>query len=357
MAKVGPTNSIGDVVGIQVGHATRRGEGWLTGTTVVLPTDAVGATAGVDVRGGGPGTRETDALDPRNAVQRAHAIVLTGGSAFGLGVADGVMKSLLADGRGLRVGASAGEIVPIVPTAVIFDLGRGGRWDAYPDAGVGEEAYAAARDGVVGPQTGVVGAGTGARSGGLKGGIGTASLVLDSGVTVGAIAVVNSVGSSVDPATGELYAARFAREEEYGDLRRPSDDEVRNAAEQGLFSAVSSAGDSMSRSLNTTVGVVATDAVLSKAQCSKMAGIAHDGMARALRPVHTMFDGDTVFGLSTGVGEEVDVRGLQEVVEAVDDCFTRAVGHAILAAETVTIGAGKQLLAYRDAFPSAVARD
>jgi putative pantetheine hydrolase len=184
--------------------------------------------------------------------------------------------------------------------------------------------------------------------------MGCASLVLESGVTVGAFAVVIWVGSCVDPATGELYAARFAREGEFGDLRRPSSEDLGNAAARGLFSAVGPTGDAMAPSLNTTIGVVATDAVLTKAQCAKLAGIAHDGMARAIRPVHTMFDGDTVYGLSTGDGDQVDLLALQAVLEAADDCFTRAVGHAILAAETVTLGGGEEVLSYRDAFPSAV---
>ncbi len=201
----GPTNSLTDVPGIRVGHATRRGAGWLSGCTVVL-SPVEGAVAGVDVRGGGPGTRETDLLDPRNLVDRVHAVVLSGGSAFGLATADGVMTQLASAGIGFPVGAP-GQVVPIVPASVIFDLARGGDYSCRPDASTGAQAYRAASADLV--AHGCVGAGTGARAGGLKGGVGSASAVLDDGVTVAALVVVNSVGSTVDPRTGELYAARF----------------------------------------------------------------------------------------------------------------------------------------------------
>ncbi|MGN6089921.1 MAG: P1 family peptidase [Actinomycetales bacterium] len=209
LVRPGATNSLVDVAGLRVGHATRTGEGWLSGTTVVL-TGADGAVGGVDVRGGGPGTRETDLLDPRNAVERVHAVMLTGGSAFGLAAATGVMSRLVDAGIGFSVGPP-GHVVPIVPGAVIFDLGRGGDFRATPDGDLGAEAYdAAVASGGAAPASGAVGAGTGAVAGGLKGGIGSASAVLPDGSTVAALLVVNAAGSTVDRRTGELLGAVVA---------------------------------------------------------------------------------------------------------------------------------------------------
>jgi putative pantetheine hydrolase len=349
----GPTNSLADVAGIRVGHADRRVDGWLSGTTVVLAPES-GAVAGVDVRGGGPGTRETDVLDPRNLIERIHAVVLSGGSAFGLAAADGVMQRLFEAGVGYPTGGP-GEVVPIVPSAVIFDLGRGGDFAGRPGAGLGEEAYDAALSGssrlgrTEPAPVGVVGAGTGAVSGGLKGAVGSASVVLADGTTVAALVVVNSLGSCVDPATGELYAARFGLAGEFRHLRLPDVDEVvaaRAAADRARTPGV------QGYALATTIGVVATDATLTKAQCAKVAGIAHDGMARAIRPVHTMFDGDTVFTLATGARPAPDLLAFHALLDAGGDCFTRAIGHAILAAESVETPAGRWR-SYRDAFPSA----
>ena len=199
-----------DVAGLRVGHA--RVPGALSGTTVVLAPPE-GAVAGVDVRGAAPGTRETDLLDPRNTVQRVHAVVLSGGSAFGLAAADGVMARLAAAGVGFAV---PGAVVPIVPAAVLFDLGRGGPADdpvLRPTAATGAAAVDAAADGPV--TQGVVGAGTGALIGGLKGGIGTASAVLDDGTTVAALAAVNAAGSAVDLATGGLHGVRLGFPDEF----------------------------------------------------------------------------------------------------------------------------------------------
>jgi L-aminopeptidase/D-esterase-like protein len=348
MATTGPTNGLTDVAGIRVGHSTRMEAGWLTGTTVVVPPDR-GAVAGVDVRGGGPGTRETDLLDPRNQITHVHAIVLTGGSAFGLAAADGVMHSLFASGIGYPVGPP-GEVVPIVPAAVIFDLGRGGNFAHHPDAAMGAEAYAAASSGPV--QQGVVGAGTGAKAGGLKGGVGTASLGLPDGSTVAALVVVNAIGSTVDPETGELYGARFAVHGELPALVRPQ------AAE--LAAAHTAAGElgPVTGQLATTIGVVATDVALTKAQCAKVSGVAHDGLARAVRPVHTMFDGDTIFTLSTEARPAPDLMQFHALLTAAGDCVTRAVVHAMLHADSVVTPGepplGGRLRSYRDAFPSAL---
>jgi len=349
----GPTNTLTDVSGLRVGHADRRGDGWLSGTTVVLAPEG-GAVAGVDVRGGGPGTRETDSLDPRNLVERIHAVVLSGGSAFGLATADGVMRRLAAAGVGLQVG-EPGEVVPIVPAAAIFDLGRGGDFAAVPDASFGERAYDAAvgADGGAAVVQGVVGAGTGARAGGLKGGVGSASAVLPDGTVVGVLVVVNAVGSCVDPATGELYARHIALPGELPPLAVPHPAEVAAARAAAVTTA---APGGLVPALATTVGVVGTDATLTKAQCAKVSGIAHDGMARAIRPVHTMFDGDTVFTLATAAAAAPDAIGFHALLDVAADCFSRAVAHAILAAGTVRTPGG-EFRCYREVFPSALPPD
>ncbi|NHN54787.1 P1 family peptidase [Calidifontibacter sp. DB0510] len=348
MSTAGPTNSLVDVPGLRVGHRTLDDRGRLTGVTVVS-TGPDGAVAGVDVRGGGPGTRETDALDPRNLVDRVHAVVLSGGSALGLGTADGVAGALLADGIGwpIDTGVQSG-VVPIVPAAIVFDLGRGGAWDGYPRPEDGAAALRAATDSAV-PQ-GNVGAGTGAKAGPLKGGVGSASVVLPGGGTVAALVVCNAVGSPVDPATGELYAVRsgVALPGEFA-VRRPDDADV-TAAQSAYAPPTQGPGQA------TTLAVVATDIRLSKAQCAKFAGVAHDGMARALRPVHSMFDGDTVFGLSTCARETPDAVGLVQLMEAGADCVTRAIAHAVLAAEPVdrSSDGGVALPSWRSLYPSGV---
>jgi putative pantetheine hydrolase len=344
----GPTNSLADVAGLAVGHAQRTGDGWLTGTTVVLAPDD-GAVGGVDVRGGGPGTRETDLLDPRNLVERVHAVVLTGGSAFGLAAADGVVRRLADAGRGFPVGGP-GDVVPIVPGAVVFDLGRGGSFRATADASFGEQAFddAAGRPGGVPAAQGCVGAGTGAVVGRLKGGVGSASVVLPDGSTIAALAVLNATGSVVHPLTGELLGARHGLADEFAAVRVPS------AADLAAYRAEWE-GSSGTTTLATTIGVLATDRALTKAQCQKLAGIGHDGLARAVNPVHTMFDGDTVFGLSTAEREAPDLPAYQALLAAAADCFTRAVLHAVLAATTVETPAGRWPC-YRDAFPSAFAQ-
>ena len=344
----GPTNSIADVAGIHVGHYSRVGDGWLTGTTVLrMPAD--GAVAGVDVRGGGPGTRETDLLDPRNLVERVHAITLSGGSAFGLAAADGVMTALYDDGIGFPMGRP-GEVVPIVPGAVIFDLGRGGQFAARPDASFGQAAYAAAKvdpaPGTPAVPQGVVGAGTGARAGGLKGGVGTASTVLPNGTVVAALVVVNAVGSCVDPRTGELYAVRFGFPGEFPELPAVNPDRLAAAKD-----AAAAEPTPLKPTLATTIGVIATTATLTKAQCAKVAGIGHDGFARGIRPVHTMFDGDTLFTVATGErGADgiPDPFAFHALLDAAGDTVTRAIGHAMLAATTVTTPAGT-MRSYLDA--------
>lgn len=278
--------------GFAVGHHTVDGDGWLTGTTVVLSDR--GAVGGVDVRGGAPGTRETDLLDPRALVEQVDAVVLCGGSAYGLAAVDGVMLGLAADGRGLPVGASPDETVPIVPAAVIFDLGRGGVFAHRPAAEFGARAYDAAKAALGGrradPASGCFGAGTGAAAGGLKGGFGYAEAALTRGDdgpagSVAAAVVVNAAGSPVDPATGGLWSDR------HGVLDVP--DTVGRVA-------LSAARGQAARPFNTTIGVLLTDLTLTKAQAGKVAAVAHDGLARAVRPAHSMTDGDTFFALASG---------------------------------------------------------
>ena len=317
--------SILDVPGVGVGHHQRTGRGWQTGTTVI--TVAGGATPGVDVRGGGPGTRETDALRPENLIRRVHAVVLTGGSAFGLAAADGAMRVLEARGLGFPI---AEHVVPVVPGAVIFDLGRGGVFTNRPGAAFGEQATRTALAGRRCPEWGSVGAGTGARAGGLQGGVGTASTSVAIGgstVVIGAVAVVNANGSAIDPATALPWEhAGFG-------LRRPSPSERRTVR------------DAMQRSagvgLNTTIGVVATSAALDKAECSKLASVAHDGLARAVRPAHSMTDGDTVFTLATGdvvlsSGDDpARVAEMNTLLGCAADVFAAACTHAVISATTI----------------------
>lgn len=323
-------SAITDVGGIRVGQNHRLdadvtlGAGWASGTTVVLtPPGTVGA---VDSRGGAPGTRETDLLDPMNSVCHVDAVVLSGGSAFGLAAADGVMTWLEERDRGV---AMEGGVVPIVPAAVIFDLPVGG-WKCRPTA---EFGYAAAESAGVDVAVGTVGAGTGARVGVLKGGVGTASMMLASGVTVGAIVVVNAAGDVVDPDTGLPWLAYQI--EEFGLCSPPADQVAAYAARHAEFSP-----------LNTTIAVVATDAALSPAGCRRVAVAAHGGLARTIRPCHTPLDGDTVFALATGAIEvppdpttpasmSPETPLITDVGAAAADCLARAVLLGVLAAQSV----------------------
>lgn len=338
------SGSLTDVPGLLVGHHQRRGNGWLTGTTVVLAPD--GAVAGVDVRGGAPGTRETDLLRPENLVQHVHAVCLTGGSAFGLAAADGVMRWLAERGTGYPVGPNPGEVVPIVPAAVIFDLGRGGRFDHRPDEAFGHRAASAARRKVT--AQGNVGAGTGAVAAGLKGGVGMASDVLPDGTTVGALAVVNAAGPVVDPTSGLPHDLDGFETM----LRRPVTSDRRHLARHLA---------SLAAPLNTTIGVIATDAPLTKAECSRLAGAAHDGLARAARPAHLLVDGDAVFALSTAAPSVVVIGDDERfgdphghtatsnlLLAAAARCFSRAVTAGVVHAHSTA-----RYPSYRDLCPSA----
>lgn len=360
----GPTDSVTDVGGVLVGHHRRLddvvtvatdetpGAGWATGTTVVLLP--AGSVAAVDVRGGGPGTRETDLLDPANTVQTAHAVVLSGGSAYGLAAADGVMMHLEAAGTGLAMD-KRGSVVPIVPAAVIFDLAVGD-WIARPDRDFGSAAAAAATaDGV---ELGSVGAGTGARAGALKGGVGSASIRFTTGpatgITVGAVVIANPVGSVLDPTTGLPWGALGLELDYYG-LAHPSREDT--TALPALIAK--------SSPLNTTIGLVATDAALGPASTKRVAMTAHDGLARAIRPAHSPLDGDTLFAVATGAvtptpgedealnippGMNPDVALVAAIGEAAATVVQRAIVKAVIAASPV---AG--IPTYRQTLPSAFA--
>lgn len=328
--KAAPSNtpragSLVDVPGLSVGHA--QDEAALTGCTVILAPR--GAVAGVDVRGGAPGTRETDLLDPVDLVQRVHAIMLAGGSAFGLDAAGGAMRYLAER----HIGFKAGKVlVPIVPAAIIFDLNLGDD-RIRPDAAMGYAACLAASRAPV--REGNVGVGIGASVGKLfgnalamKSGIGAASLKVG-GVVVGAIVVVNAFGDVMDPLSGNIVAG--LRSGRIGPLRVGGRDyfadtysTMKSAPGRGLIGLASRT--------NTVIGVVATDAALTKAQATKVAQMAQDGVARAIRPAHTMLDGDTIFALSSGT-KKADLS-------LIGACAAEVVSAAILRAVRTAASAG-----------------
>lgn len=306
---------ITQVHGIRVGQA--QNDKARTGVTVVLAPKE-GAVGGVSVRGAAPGTRETDLLKPGNLVEKAHAVVLSGGSAFGLAAADGVMRFLAQGGVGLDMGTVR---VPIVPAAVLFDLMEG-ESSVYPDAAMGRTAVTNAAKGVV---QGRYGAGCGATVGKLiaagipqPGGIGSASITLAEGVTVGAIVAVNAMGDVYHPVTGECIAcAKMA-------------DGTPVQAEGLLFGNAPAPRQIKipAPGSNTTIGVVAVDCKLTKAEANRLADVAHDGLARTIRPVHTQMDGDTIFALATErVGAEVN---FVKLCAAAAEVTARAITNAIL---------------------------
>ena len=326
----GPRNAITDVPGLLVGHATD--ERVRTGVTVVLCPSQW--PAAVDVRGGGPGSRETDALAPENLVAGVHAIVLSGGSVFGLGAADGVTAALSARDVGLhlRPGAPA---IPIVPSAVLHDLANGGDKDwklEPPYRAHGMQALAAAGADVA---LGLVGAGRGAMAGVIPGGLGSASIDLGGGLIVGALVAANPIGSVHMPDGRTFWAWPYEIENEFGgvrpegavDARDPVPDESRLASFGRLTPGA-----------NTTLAVVACNADLTKTECKRMAMMAHDGMARAVRPAHTPFDGDTVFALAGAAPDAACVAlgdgaartvGLGRIGSAAADCLARAIARAV----------------------------
>jgi L-aminopeptidase/D-esterase-like protein len=308
-------DAITDVPGIEVGHATDAGA--LTGCTAVICR--AGAVAGVAVRGAAPGTRETDLCRPGTLIERAHAVVLCGGSAFGLEAASGVARELAAGGIGYDAGGIA---VPIVPAAVIFDLALGDV--AWPDVAAGRSAAAAAS--AAAPKRGCVGAGTGATVGKVlgmaqatKAGIGTASVDAGGGVVVGALAVTNAGGDVVEPSTGAIVAG----------TRRPDGDGFADSV-----ALVRRGFDPPPPVQQTTLAVVATNAALTVERANHLASVAHDGLARTIRPVHTMHDGDTVFAMATGAdgGARLDSIAVTRLAVFAVDAVERATLDAVRSA-------------------------
>lgn len=320
MMRPGARNLITDVAGLRVGNA---GDGRLRSGVTVLTADAP-FVAGVDVRGGAPGTRETDLLAPGRTVQAVDALVLSGGSAFGLDAASGVAEGLLAAGRGFP---AAGHRVPIVPAAILFDLANGGdkAWRANPYRDLGRAALEAALEEAAADfPLGSVGAGTGAMTATLMGGLGSASLVTEAGTTVGALVAVNAFGSACVPGTRAFWAGAFEIGAEFGGLGPAA---VRVAP----FTPRSMKPGHGGGFENTTIGIIATDLALDKAGARQLAEAAHAGLARAIHPVHTPFDGDLLFGVSTGARPG---DGLEEMVvaHAAAICMARAVARGVHAA-------------------------
>ena len=325
--KPGPKNLITDVPGLRVGNA--QDDTLKSGTTVV--SSDMPFTASVHVMGGAPGTRETDLLAPDKTVAAVDALVLSGGSAFGLDACSGVMDGLRAVGRGFQVGDA---IIPLVPGAILFDLLNGGAkgWDENPYRDLGRQAFdnmAADFD------LGSVGAGTGALTAMLKGGLGSASLEFPDGTMVGALVAANPVGSVTTPGDKHFYAGPFEIGSEFGGMGPDP------ASGLGL-TLESRKTVAMSPRENTTIAIVATDAMLTKAECARVAVAAHDGIGRATVPAHTPFDGDLIFALSTGGRPQGDVN---LIGHAASLCLARAIARAVHAA---TPAPGDLLPCWRD---------
>lgn len=314
----GPLNDITDVPGVRVGQA--HDAAVRTGVTVILP-DRPAIVAG-DVRGGGPGTRETDLLDPSTLVDRADAIVLSGGSSYGLGAADGVAAWLGARGRGFRLADLPGvPPSPIVPAAILYDLANGGAkgWGDHPPyPRLGQEACANAKIGV---DLGRAGAGFGAQAGSEAGGVGSASFALENDIMVGALAAVNSFGSVRMPGSAVFWAAPFEIGDEFGGMK-PSGREIPAA---GFPPDTKLAGVRA----NTTIGVVAVNADLTPPQARRVAIMAQDGLARAIRPVHGPTDGDVIFVLAVGGAPCEDPIRLTRIGSVAADCVARAVARGV----------------------------
>lgn len=329
----GPTNSLTDVPGIKVGHHTRADSGYRSGTTVIRTEK--GATAGYSQMGGAPGTKETDLLKPGGQVRAVQAIVLSGGSAFGLDAATGVMQWMEERNFGVPVG---GGVVPIVPAAILMDLGRGGNFKKRPDATFGYKAADAATTDAV--QSGRIGMGMGAGWG-----MGTASVKLSNGYTVAAIVGLNPAGSPVDPRTCLPYGYFLEIGDEFN-LVQPKAEECQQAATGR--GGPNDGSDNAPR--NTTIALVATDAPLLDLEAERMAQIANAGLARSIRPIHGIGDGDTVFGMATTPPTNaMNNADLQAIFNAGADVLGRAVVHAVLQSKQV----GNSRMAYCDQYPSA----
>ncbi|USQ81558.1 P1 family peptidase [Ornithinimicrobium faecis] len=339
----GEHNAITDVPGIQVGQVQSDTAPFLTGTSVIYTPEM--SVASVDQRGGAPATKETDLLSPLNSNPGVNAIQLGGSSMYGLSATNGIIRWLEDRGEGVPLGPAG--VAPIVPAADIYDLNRGGDPKARTSAEWGYLAAEATADGPV--RQGSVGGGTGARGGGLRSGVGTASTYLGDGIWVGAMVIVNPAGSPVDPLDCSLYGVHFGIGGEFDGYQVPSAQEC--ASEES-----DAAQSTTEESLNTTIAVVATNAPLEKAAAQRMSGNAHDGMARAISPIHTLSDGDTVFAVSTGDGEALQINDpadsgqLNGIFNAGSTTLSRAIAKATLSAESHD---GR--LSYCDIYPSACA--
>ncbi|HEX4157172.1 MAG TPA: P1 family peptidase [Rhizomicrobium sp.] len=326
MTRPGKRNLITDVAGISVGQSEDAAA--RTGVTVVV-TERPFAAA-VDVRGGAPGTSETEALDPINLVGAVDAIVLSGGSVYGLDAAAGVVAWLGARGRGFRLRADAPP-APIVPGAILFDLANGGdkQWGTDPPYRV--LAVTAAERAADAFALGNAGAGLGATAGMYKGGTGSASVITERGFTIGALAIVNSAGSPLIPYTDVFWAFPFERNSEFGAKRLPPDFRYIDSALPPDMKRPPQAG------ANTTLAIVATDAELSRLELKRLAIMAADGVARAVRPIHTPFDGDIVFALATGSSALTGPRpfALIELGNAAADCLARAIARGVFEADSL----------------------
>ncbi|WP_217574486.1 P1 family peptidase [Mesorhizobium sp. GbtcB19] len=324
MFRTGPRNLITDVAGLRVGNAADAR--LKSGVTVVLCDEP--AVAGVQVLGGAPGTRETDLLEPQNSIATIHAVVLSGGSAFGLDAASGVQAALREKNIGVEVG---GFRVPIVPAAILFDLRNGGDkdWGRYPP--YRELGYQAVQAATADFAIGTAGAGTGALTSGLKGGLGSASTVLDSGVTVGALAAVNPTGSVTVGRSRHFWAAPFEIGDEFGGLGYP--EPVPQDARRILLKYRDRHLGEPPEGVSTTIAVIATDAVLTKAAAKRLAIAAHDGFARAIWPTHTPADGDLVFALATGSSAiELSADAAIDLFAAAGATMARAISRGVHAA-------------------------
>lgn len=326
MARPGPSNSLSDVAGLSIGCA--EDESALTGVTVIVPD--MRAVCAVDVRGGGPGTRETDALAPENLVDAIDALVLSGGSVYGLAAADGVAAAMGAEGRGFALIDLPGvPRSPVIPAAILYDLANGGSkaWnDAPPYNALGRRAYAARGKNV---SLGNAGAGIGAVAGALKGGQGSASIVTQDGVTVAALACVNSWGSTTMPNQRAFWAQPFEIDGEFGAV----------APVAQSFDAEDWGGAKFNPQprANTTIACVATDAALTPAEAKRVAQMASAGVARAIRPVFAPFDGDVIFALSTAARALPEPRALAvaRLGALAADCLARAIARGVHAAAPI----------------------
>lgn len=335
MTKAGQRNTITDIAGLRVGNAADAA--LKSGVTAIIcDTPSV---ASVHVMGGAPGTRETDLLAPENSVETVNGLVLSGGSAFGLDAASGTQALLREQGNGFEFG---GQVIPIVPAAILFDLINGGNkdWGRYPP--YRELGYKAAEAASAEFETGTAGAGYGATIATLKGGLGTASTRLDMGVTIGALVAVNAIGNTMVGSTRHFWAAPFEQDDEFGGLGLP------HPLPDDAAMLRTKLGHGAQPGANTTIAVIATDATLTKAQAKRLAIAAHDGFARAIWPAHTPFDGDLVFALATGTSDQMpDDLDWVEMGAVAASTMARAIARGVHAA---TPHDGDLVPAWRTAF-------